>query len=168
MFCVEQHDVSPDVVVMAKGLASGFPISAIGGSADLMARWPTGSHGGTYGGNPIGCAAAIATIDVLTEPGFLDAVNARGDQLRSGLRELAAEDGGITEVRGPGLMVACELADAARVPQLTKHCLDEGRLILMNAGTFGDAIRWMPPLVVTASEIDQALAAFGKALASTR
>ncbi len=168
MFCVEQHDVSPDVVVMAKGLASGFPISAIGGSADLMARWPTGSHGGTYGGNPIGCAAAIATIDVLTEPGFLDAVNARGDQLRSGLRELAAEDGGITEVRGPGLMVACELADAARVPQLTKHCLDEGRLILMNAGTFGNAIRWMPPLVVTASEIDQALAAFGKALASTR
>ena len=86
MFCVEQHGVSPDVVVMAKGLASGFPISAVGASADLMARWPTGSHGGTYGGNPIGCAAAIATIDVLTEPGFLDDVNARGEQLRAGLR----------------------------------------------------------------------------------
>jgi 4-aminobutyrate aminotransferase len=168
MFCVEQHGVSPDVVVMAKGLASGFPISAVGASADLMARWPTGSHGGTYGGNPIGCAAAIATIDVLTEPGFLDAVNARGGQLRAGLRSLAEEDGGITEVRGPGLMVASELADPARVPQLTKHCLEEGRLILMNAGTFGDAIRWMPPLVVTEAEIDQALAAFGKALASTR
>ena len=168
MFCVEQHDVSPDVVVMAKGLASGFPISAVGASADLMARWPTGSHGGTYGGNPIGCAAAIATIDVLTEPGFLDAVNARGDQLRAGLRELAKDDGGIAEVRGPGLMVACELADPARVPRLTQHCLDEGRLILMNAGTFGDAIRWMPPLVVTESEIDQGLAVFAKALAATR
>lgn len=55
-----------------------------------MARWPTGSHGGTYGGNPIGCAAAIATIDVLSEPGFLDAVQARGEQLRAGLRELVA------------------------------------------------------------------------------
>ena len=59
---------------MAKGIASGFPLSAIGASAELMDRWPKGSHGGTYGGNPIGCAAALATIDVLTEPGFLDAV----------------------------------------------------------------------------------------------
>jgi 4-aminobutyrate aminotransferase-like enzyme len=168
MFCVEQHGVSPDIVVMAKGLASGFPISAVGASSELMARWPTGSHGGTYGGNPIGCAAAIATIDVLTEPGFLDAVNARGEQLRAGLRSLADEDGGISEVRGPGLMVASELADPARVPLVTRHCLDEGRLILMNAGTFGDAIRWMPPLVVTEPEIDQALDAFGKALAATR
>ena len=59
---------------MAKGIASGFPFSALGASAELMARWPKGSHGGTYGGNPIGCAAALATIDVLTEPGFLDDV----------------------------------------------------------------------------------------------
>lgn len=168
MFNVEQHGLEPDIVVMAKGLASGFPISAVGASAELMARWPTGSHGGTYGGNPIGCAAAIATIEVLTEPGFLDAVNARGEQLRAGLRALAAEDGGIVDVRGPGLMVASQLADPARVPLLLKHCLDEGRLILMNAGTFGDAIRWMPPLVVSEAEIDQALAAFGKALAATR
>jgi len=168
MFCVEQHGIQPDVVVMAKGLASGFPISAVGASADLMARWPTGSHGGTYGGNPIGCAAAIATIDVLTEPGFLDDVQARGEQLRSGLRALAEEDGGIVDVRGPGLMVACQLADAARVPRLLDHCLADGRLILMNAGTFGDAIRWMPPLVVSAAEVDHALDAFAKALAATR
>jgi 4-aminobutyrate aminotransferase len=168
MFCVEQHGVAPDVVVMAKGLASGFPISAVGAPVELMARWPTGSHGGTYGGNPIGCAAAIATIDVLTAPGFLENVHARGEQLRTGLRSLADEDGGITEVRGPGLMVASELADPARVPLVARHCLDEGRLILMNAGTFGDAIRWMPPLIVTEPEVDQALAAFGKALAATR
>jgi 4-aminobutyrate aminotransferase len=168
MFCVEQHGVAPDIVVMAKGLASGFPISAVGASAELMGRWPTGSHGGTYGGNPIGCAAAIATIDVLTAPAFLDNVNERGEQLRAGLRALADEDGGISEVRGPGLMVASELVDSARVPLIMKHCLDEGRLILMNAGTYGDAIRWMPPLVVTEPEIDQALAAFAKALAATR
>ena len=168
MFCVEQHGLIPDVVVMAKGLASGFPISAVGASAELMARWPTGSHGGTYGGNPIGCAAAIATIDVLTEPGFLEQVQARGEQLRAGLRALAAEDGGIVDVRGPGLMVASQLADAARVPQVTAHCLTEGRLILMNAGTFGDVIRWMPPLVVSEVEVDAALDAFAKALAATR
>jgi 4-aminobutyrate aminotransferase len=167
MFCVEQHGIEPDVVVMAKGLASGFPISAVGASAELMARWPTGSHGGTYGGNPIGCAAAIATLDVLSEPGFLDGVVARGDQLRTGLLALADEDGGITDVRGPGLMVASELGDPARVPLVLQHCLDDG-LILMNAGTFGNVIRWMPPLVVGDAEIDQSLATFGKALAATR
>lgn len=168
MFCVEQHGVRPDVVVMAKGLASGFPISAVGASAELMARWPVGSHGGTYGGNPIGCAAAIATIDVLTEPGFLEAVRARGDQLRAGLRTLAGEDPGIVDVRGPGLMVASELADPGRVAAVLRHCLDEGHLILMNAGTFGTVIRWMPPLVVSETEIDTALDAFAKALAATR
>jgi 4-aminobutyrate aminotransferase len=168
MFCVEQHGIEPDIVVMAKGLASGFPISAVGASADLMAKWPTGSHGGTYGGNPIGCAAAIATIDVLTADGFLANVNERGEQLRTGLRALAEEDGGIVDVRGPGLMVACELADAARVGAVISHCLQDGHLILMNAGTFGTAIRWMPPLVVSEAEIDQALATFAKALAATR
>ncbi len=89
MFAVEHYGVRPDVLVMAKGIGSGFPISAIGASDELMARWPKGSHGGTYGGNPIGCAAALATIDVLTEPGFLDNVNERGEQLQSGLAELA-------------------------------------------------------------------------------
>ena len=69
MFFVEQSGIRPDILVMAKGIASGFPIAAIGASAELMARWPTGSHGGTYGGNPIGCAAALATIDVLTATG---------------------------------------------------------------------------------------------------
>lgn len=168
MFNVTQHDVHPDVVVMAKGLASGFPISAIGASEALMARWPTGSHGGTYGGNPIGCAAAIATIDVLTEPGFLEAVRARGEQLRAGLRLLAEKHDGIVDVRGPGLMVASELSDSTRVSAVLHHCLVEGHLILMNAGTLGRAIRWMPPLVVTEAEIDTALGAFDAALAATR
>jgi len=84
------------------------------------------------------------------------------------LRNLADEAGGIVDVRGPGLMVACQLGDAARVPRLLRHCLEEGRLILMNAGTFGDAIRWMPPLVVSEAEVDTALDAFAKALAATR
>ena len=152
---------------MAKGIASGFPFAALGASAELMARWPTGSHGGTYGGNPIGCAAALATIEVLTEPGFLDNVRARGEQLMSGLSELQAEDEGILQVRGLGLMVGTELADASRVAAVQRHMLEEGKVIVMNAGTYGRTLRWMPPLVVTETEIDQALAAFGAALKAT-
>jgi len=173
MFAIEQSGVRPDIVVMAKGIASGFPISAIGAPAELMNRWPIGAHGGTYGGNPIGCAAALATIDVLTAPGFLDAVQARGEQLRAGLRELAAEHPVIGDVRGPGLMVGCELMtadgrpDAARTAEVIAHCKDEGRLLLMNAGTGGNVVRWMPPLVVSAAEIDRGLAAFAAALTAT-
>ena len=167
MFAVEHYGVEPDVICMAKGIASGFPFAALGASAELMAAWPTGSHGGTYGGNPIGCAAAIATIEVLTEDGFLDNVVARGEQLQAGLRDLQRHDGGIAQVRGLGLMVATELTDAARVAAIQRHALDEGKVILMNAGTYGRTLRWMPPLVVTETEVDQALAAFGAALKAT-
>ena len=167
MFAVEHYGVEPDIICMAKGIASGFPFAALGASAELMAAWPTGSHGGTYGGNPVGCAAAIATIEVLTEDGFLDNVVARGEQLQAGLRDLQRHDGGIAQVRGLGLMVATELTDAARVAAIQRHALDEGKVILMNAGTYGRTLRWMPPLVVTETEVDQALAAFGAALKAT-
>ncbi|MGH9042606.1 MAG: aspartate aminotransferase family protein [Acidimicrobiia bacterium] len=175
MFALEHCGVRPDVMVLAKGLGSGFPISAIGASAELMSRWPRGAHGGTYGGNPLGCAAALATIDVLSEPGFLDGVAARGRQLTEGLAELTAGDPGVAEVRGLGLMVAVEFAhpgtgspDGARVAAITEHCLREGHLILMNAGTYGQVIRWMPPLVVTPSEIDEAVRVFGAALKASQ
>jgi 4-aminobutyrate aminotransferase len=175
MFAVEHARVRPDILLMAKGIGSGFPISAIGGSAGVMSRWPKGSHGGTYGGNPIGCAAALATIGVLTEPGFLDNVEARGQQLRAGLEKLAAEDDGVAEVRGLGLMVAVEFTDpatggpdGARASGVLKHCLGNGRLILMGAGSYGNIIRFMPPLVVSEAEVDQSLQAFGAALKGTR
>jgi len=175
MFAVQHHGVRPDVVVLAKGLGSGFPISAIGASAELMARWPRGSHGGTYGGNPIGCAAALATIDVLTAPGFLDGVAARGRQLGDGLEEMAQGDPGVAEVRALGLMVAVEfrhpetgIPDTARVSAVLGHCLTEGHLILMSAGTYSQTVRFMPPLVVSEAEIDDGLAVFEKALEATR
>lgn len=163
MFASEPAGIRPDILVMAKGIASGFPLAAIGASAELMARWPTGSHGGTYGGNPIGCAAALATIDVLTESGFLEGVRARGDQLRTGLRALAADHPAIAEVRGPGLMVAVELWEPSRVGPLLAHCREQGRLLLMSAGSDGNVVRWMPPLVVTEDEIDRAVGAFADA-----
>ena len=175
MFAVEHHGMRPDVIVLAKGLGSGFPISAIGASAELMARWPKGSHGGTYGGNPIGCAAALATLDVITEDGFLDHVAARGRQLAAGLAEMAQADPGLAEVRSLGLMVAAEfrspetgLPDTARVAAILDHCLTDGHLILMGAGTYSQAVRFMPPLVVSEAELDEGLRVFEKALKATR
>ena len=175
MFAVEHHDVRPDVMVMAKGLGSGFPISAIGASAELMARWPRGSHGGTYGGNPIGCAAALATIDVLCEPGFLHGVATRGRQLANGLTEITQSDPGVAEVRSLGLMVAVEFRhpetgapDTSRVSAILGHCLTEGHLILMSAGTYSQVVRFMPPLVVSETEIKEGLRVFEKALEATR
>jgi 4-aminobutyrate aminotransferase len=167
MFAIEHYGVEPDILCMAKGIASGFPFAALGTRRELDDRWPTGSHGGTYGGNPIGCAAALATIEVIQQPGFLENVRDRGRQLSAGLAQLADEFHGITQVRGPGLMVGTEFADAARVAAVQRHCLREGRLITMNAGTSGTCLRWMPPLVVDEREIDLALAAFASAMKAT-
>ena len=168
MFAVEHAGVRPDIICMAKGIASGFPFAALGASAELMSRWPVGSHGGTYGGNPIGCAAALATIDVLTAPGFLDDVVTRGEHLRAGVREAMADPAsGIVHDRGLGLMVGTQFADPARVAAVQRHLLQEGRVITMNAGTYGTTLRWMPPLVVTEAEMGQALAAFHAALKAT-
>lgn len=166
-FAVDRLDVEPDIICMAKGIASGFPFSALGTRRELDDLWTTGSHGGTYGGNPIGCAAALATIEVMTEPGFMDNVRSRGNQLRDGLSELKERHDVLRQVRGPGLMVAASFEDPARVPLVLQHCLREGRLILMNAGSYGNIVRWMPPLVVNSAEIDEALAAFGNALKAT-
>ncbi len=167
MFALDHYGVEPDIICMAKGIASGFPFSALGTRRELDDRWPTGSHGGTYGGNPIACAAALATIEVLREPGFMEAVQARGAQLVEGLRAIGVQHGGIVQVRGLGLMVGTEFDDAARVAAVQQHCLREGKLILMNAGTYGTCLRWMPPLVVTEAEIDLALEVFANAMKAT-
>jgi len=167
MFAVDHYGIEPDIICMAKGIASGFPFAALGTRRELDDKWPTGSHGGTYGGNSMGCAAALATIDIMSDPAFFENVNARGEQLQAGIGELQREYDVIAQVRGLGLMVGTEFTDAARVAAITKHCLEEGRLILMNAGTYGRTLRWMPPLVVTEGEIDLALAAFAAALKAT-
>jgi 4-aminobutyrate aminotransferase len=166
-FALDQFDVEPDIICMAKGIASGFPFSALGTRRELDDLWTTGSHGGTYGGNPIGCAAALATIEVMSEPGFMDNVRSRGNQLRDALSELKERYPVLRQVRGPGLMVATSFEDPARVPLVIEHCLREGRLILMNAGTYGNIVRWMPPLIVSSGEIDEAVSAFGDALKAT-
>lgn len=167
MFAIESTEVVPDVMVMAKGLASGFPMAAVGTRRDLDDKWATGSHSGSSNGNPIACAAALATIDVLTEPGVLDNVAERGEQLIDGLRDLQQLDPALLHVRGRGLMVATEFDSAERAEAVARHCLDEYRVILMTAGTRGRTIRWMPPLIVTSDEVKEAIAAFAAAIRAT-
>ncbi len=167
MFAMEEHDVEADILCMAKGIASGFPFAAIGTRREPDDKWREGSHGGSYNGTPIGCAAALATIDIITEPGFLDNVRARGTQLIDGLRALQQLDAALMHVRGRGLMVATEFDSPDRAQAIVQHCLHENNLILMKAGTRNRTIRWMPPLVVTSDEVDEALSAFESAIRAT-
>ncbi|MCS6826631.1 MAG: aminotransferase class III-fold pyridoxal phosphate-dependent enzyme [Caldilinea sp.] len=171
-FAFEHAGVEPDILVMAKGLGSGMPISAIGARAELMARWKPGTHGGTYGGgNAIAAAAAAATIDVIREERLVENAAQQGARLLKGLREIQAEHPVIGDVRGRGLMVGVEFTapdgrPAADVAvRVQAECLRRN-LLLLTCGTYGNVIRWIPPLVVTADQVDDALAIFNEAMAS--
>ncbi len=163
MFAIDHYDVQPDIICMAKGIASGFPFSALGTRRELDDLWSKGSHGGTYGGNPMGCAAALATIDIISGDGFLENVDARGKQLVEGLTGLQAQHRSIVDVRGLGLMSAAQFSNADTAARVVAHCRDQSNLILMTAGK-GKSVRFMPPLTVSADEIDLALNALEKAL----
>ncbi|WTW98494.1 aminotransferase class III-fold pyridoxal phosphate-dependent enzyme [Streptomycetaceae bacterium NBC_01309] len=166
MFAIEQYDVEPDIMVLAKGIASGMPLSAVGARESVMRSWIPGSHGGTYGGNAVACAAALATIEVLTEPGALDHVRSLAGALRDALLTLrAAHPDAVVDVRGLGLMLAVEFADPAVTQRIVAGCL-ERHLILTTAGARGAAVRWMPPLVVTRDELDMAIGIFRAVVAS--
>lgn len=167
MFAAETLGVIPDILCMAKGIASGFPFAALGTRRELDDSWVTGSHSGSSNGNPIACAAALATIEVLQEPGFLENVRARGDQLTDALRQMQQLDQAMVHVRGRGLMVATEFDSAERARAVVEHCLRESNVILMTAGTVGKTIRWSPPLIVSAAEVDEAIAAFSAAIRAT-
>eukprot|EP00004_Rigifila_ramosa_P014167 TRINITY_DN3199_c0_g1_i1.p1 TRINITY_DN3199_c0_g1~~TRINITY_DN3199_c0_g1_i1.p1 ORF type:complete len:317 (-),score=71.27 TRINITY_DN3199_c0_g1_i1:38-988(-) len=152
----------PDIVVMSKGIASGMPLSVVSSSLELMERQPPGSMGGTFAGNAVSCAAANATIEVIESENLLENARQRGKQLREGLERMRTKNPhfAIKEVRGIGLMNAIEFDDA-EVPSgfassVCKHLVHK-KLLLFSAGVF-EVIRFMPPLVVTAAEIDLALA----------
>lgn len=160
--------VVPDILTVAKGIASGVPMSAILARGEIMDRWPPGAHGGTYGGgSAIAQAAAIATIEVLRDEKLPENARARGEQLTMALQKLAADAPHLRQVRGPGLMIGCEFEPGAagkhQAAAITKHCAEEG-LLLLSCGTHGNVVRWIPPLVVSAEEIDQGLAIFADAL----
>ena len=175
MFAVRHWDVEPDILVMAKGIASGLPLSGILARQELMAAWKPGTHGGTYGGNVVSCAAANATLDVIEDEGLVANARERGAQLLDGLRALRARHPAIGDARGLGLMVAIELVKRdegdGRVPdpELTKRIQAEAltrKLIVLTAGTYVNVIRIIPPLVTTADEVDLALSILEDSLAA--
>ncbi|MDQ4118391.1 MAG: aminotransferase class III-fold pyridoxal phosphate-dependent enzyme [Actinomycetota bacterium] len=170
-FWGHQHvdGLTPDVIVTAKGLASGFPLSAIAAPKALMEKaWP-GSQGGTYGGNAVACAAAIAVLDVIAEEGLVENARVQGEKLVAGVRDAAHGIGAIGDVRGHGLMVGIEFVDGEGRPDgataATVHAAAaEQGLLLLTCGVSGNVVRMIPPLVVTGEQIDEGLALWTKAL----
>ncbi len=169
MFAFEHAGIEPDIIVMAKGLGSGMPISGIGASQELMAGWKPGSHGGTYGGgSAVAVAAALATIEVLLEERLLKNANDRGDQLLRLLQDLQGQYSVIGDVRGMGLMVATEFTsqgkpDRETAKSIQRGCLDRN-LLLLTCGTYENVIRWIPPLIVSDEQIIDAVSIFKEAI----
>lgn len=168
-FALEHFDVRPDVLIMAKGLASGMPLSCISSSRALMERWLPGSHGGTYGGNPVVAAAAVETIRVLRDEGLVDRAAKMGSLLLERLAALKQRNAVLGEVRGLGLMVGCEFTTATGEPdrasarRVRELCLAQG-LLLITCGTYDHVIRWIPPLIVAEAQIEEAVDIFAAAL----
>ncbi|MFV0336658.1 MAG: aspartate aminotransferase family protein [Chthoniobacterales bacterium] len=169
-FCFEHAEVKPDIIVMAKGLGSGFPISAIASTSELMDKWPPGTHGGTYGGgSALAAAAAMETIDVMIEEDLLGNSMARGNQLKEGLLAIQKKYPIIGDVRGMGLMVAAEFSNGDKTPnteitsKVIGSCIEKG-LLLLSCGSYKNVARWIPPLVVTEDQINEALSIFETAL----
>lgn len=169
MWAHESSDVRPDILVMAKGIASGLPMSAIGAPAELMSRWQPGSHGGTYGGgSPLAMAAGLATLRVIRDEQLLDNAAREGGYLSDRLRDCLSRLPHRTDVRGPGLMVGVELIgdhgpDKDLVTRLQQECLRRG-LMLLTCGIGGNVIRWIPPVNVSRDEIDEAIGIFDASL----
>jgi 4-aminobutyrate aminotransferase len=162
-FCFQHHQVIPDILTTAKGIASGLPLGACVSTKAIMDQWTTGSHGGTYGGNPLACAAGSATINVLTP--LLPTINSMGklalNELKTGLSDLAI----VSEIRGLGLMIGIEFSDSDShtsteiVQQIRSTCLSRN-LLLVSCGPKGNVIRLMPPLTITKSELLEGLRIF--------
>jgi 4-aminobutyrate aminotransferase len=167
MFAIEFSGVEPDIIAIAKGIASGLPLGVASARAELM-TWPPGAHASTFGGNPIACAAALATLKLLREELVRNAATV-GAQLMAGLRTLAEKHPLIGDVRGRGLMIGVELVrdrpTKERAPEERDAVIQAAfrrGLLLLGAGK--NSIRFSPPLVLTAAEADTAVRIFGEAL----
>jgi 4-aminobutyrate aminotransferase len=166
-FCAVEHwGVEPDIVCFAKGIASGMPLGAMVAREDVM-DWPPGSHASTFGGNPVSCRAALATLDLL-EKGYMTNATERGKQLKQGLLKLGRQNPRVGDVRGLGLMVAMDVvkeADRAYDPtgrdRVVQEAFERGLLLL---GCGECAIRFCPPLCVSAEQVDTALEILGDVL----
>jgi len=170
MWAFQHADLVPDVVCLAKAIANGLPLSAIVSSHALQERWGKSAHGSTFGGNPVACAAGVAVLETIRAQGLVANAAERGAQLTAGLRRLMAEDPGIGDVRGPGLMVGTAFVrdrgtgvpDGERAERVIQRAANLG-LLLLSCGVDHEVVRWIPPLDVTAAEVNEALDIFFEA-----
>jgi alanine-glyoxylate transaminase/(R)-3-amino-2-methylpropionate-pyruvate transaminase len=174
MWGIERDGVAPDVVTMAKGIANGFPIGAVVTTAPIAASWRAGNIS-TFGGNPIACAAANATIDTIVEEGLVERAARMGKDLREGLEGLKTKHASVGDVRGRGLMQGVELVrdepggDRTPAADMTVRVLEEARkggLLIGRGGLYGNVLRVAPPLIVEKAEIEHALGVLDRALSA--
>jgi 4-aminobutyrate aminotransferase len=167
-WAIEHYDgVRPDLLVSGKSIGGGLPLAAVTGRAELMDAVPPGGLGGTFGGNPLSCAAAVAVLEAVREPEFLAAATRLGETLRSRLEALASARPEIGEVRGLGPMIAFELAE--RTPDRAKAIVDtafERGLLLLACGLYGNVIRLLPALTISPDELEEGLTLLEESLAA--
>ena len=165
VWAIEHHGVEPDLIVSGKTLGGGLPLAAVTGKAELMDAPHPGGLGGTFGGNPVSCAAACAILDAFREPGFRERADEVGRLVRARLDELAAAHAEIGEVRGLGPMLALEFAeqsgDASK--DVTTKAREQG-LLLLSCGLYGNVIRLLPPLTATDEELERGLSILERSL----
>lgn len=170
MFCTEYSDIEPDLITMAKGIAGGFPIAAVVGKADIMDAPLPGGLGGTYGGSPVGCAAALAVLDVIEDEGLIERSNQIGETFKTSLTQLQQQHSSfIGDVRQFGSMIAIELVHEGDAEQpnteLTKKLVAEAAnfgLILLACGYYGNVIRFLPALTIEHNVLEDGLSQFEK------
>lgn len=170
LFAMEHYDVLPDMMTMAKSLAGGMPLSAVNGRAEIMDAPAPGGLGGTYAGNPLAVASALAVLDVMEEEKLVARGQRLGDKLQEHLKELRSAVPQIAEVRGVGAMVAVEFADpvtgkpdADYTKKVQQHALNNG-LLLLSCGSYGNVIRFLFPLTIPDTVMDEALGILAKAI----
>ncbi|QAR32655.1 4-aminobutyrate--2-oxoglutarate transaminase [Geovibrio thiophilus] len=167
MFAVEHFDVVPDLMTLAKSIASGMPLSAVVGKKEIMDSAGAGRIGGTYGGNPLACEAALATIRFMEENDLASKALAIGEKIMARLKKLQAEFPQIGDTRGLGAMIGIELVkdpaakepDKASAAAVIAECVKQG-LLIIGAGIYGNVIRFLPPLVLTDGQLKQAMDIF--------
>ncbi len=161
MFAIEHENIVPDIMFMAKAMASGMPLSAFVASKELTSKWLPARHGSTFGGNAVSCAAALATIAVMEEEKLAERAAKLGNEIMTRLRRFAQGRQYIGEVRGRGLMIGIEFNGPDGEPSklITKHVMQrclERKLLVINCGEHGQVIRLMPPLNISDSEMEKA------------
>ncbi|MBI5286142.1 MAG: aspartate aminotransferase family protein [Deltaproteobacteria bacterium] len=168
-FACEHFEIVPDIMAVAKGIASGFPLSAVVSTPELMSRWSPGAHGTTFGGNPVSCGAAIATIETIEEERLLEGATLVGDYALQRLKGMQERYPCIGDVRGLGLMIGIEFVKGDKSPdselrkRVCQRCEEKG-LILIECGVDKNIIRFMPPLITTQEEMEKALVIFEDAV----